>query len=309
MSSQDSSLSSLVILNPHAAGGRAAELVHVMREQLHQLLPDARLHVSHDSEDARRVMAELPRNSRVVLVGGDGTVHQLLPEILLNGHTLGLVPFGSGNDTARAMGLLDLSPRDALKHALQSPAYAIDIAYADTDTSRYTPFISSLTVGFDAAIALRAHQAPKWLIGLPRYLYATFLELGALKRHEVSLVVDNEVMPKAPRLFTSVLNTATFGSGMPAMPHARVNDGELNLLIAGEFGRVGALLMLPRLLMGRHLSHPRVQTRAFKTLTISSVTPLHLAADGEPLALLSSQAKRIQVRVAPAALRFVAKGL
>jgi diacylglycerol kinase family enzyme len=280
-----------------------------MREQLQQLVPDATLHVSRDSEDARKVMATLARESRVVLVGGDGTVHQLLPEILRGGHTLGLVPFGSGNDTARAMGLLDLSPRDALKHALQAPAQAIDIAFADTDTGISTPFISSLAVGFDAAIALRAHKAPKWLIGLPRYLYATFLELGALKRNEVSLIIDDEVVPEAPRLFTSVLNTATFGSGMPAVPHARVNDGELNLLIAGEFGRMGALLMLPRLLMGNHLSHPRVQTRAFKTLTISSPAALPLAADGEPLPLPRSEAKRIQVRVAPAAIRFVAKAL
>jgi diacylglycerol kinase (ATP) len=264
------------------------------------------LHVSQSITESQQAIAALPPQSRVVLVGGDGTLHHMLPAILSGQHSLGLVPLGSGNDTARALGLLSMSVAQALQHALQADARAVDIGFIslqdDTNTHTPIPFISSMAAGFDAAIAIRAHQSPKWLMGLPRYLYATMREIKALERNTVSLKMDDVHIKEATVLFSSVLNTPTYGSGMPAVPHARIDDGKLHVLIAGEFGRIGALLMLPRLLAGKHLTHPHVQSHAFEHLLIESHTPLPLAADGEAL----PAAKRVQVRVAKAALACVA---
>jgi diacylglycerol kinase (ATP) len=300
-------LRSLVILNPHAAGGRAAKLQALIAQQLITLNCAAHLHISQSIEDSRQAISALPAQSRVVLIGGDGTLHHMLPAVMRGQHSLGLVPFGSGNDTARALGLLGMSVESALQHALQADAHVVDIGFIslEDEANTYTPipFISSMAAGFDAAIALRAHQSPKWLIGLPRYLYATLLQIKALKRNQVSMQIDEVHISEAPVLFSSVLNTPTYGSGMPAVPQASIDDGKLNVLIVGEFGRLGALLMLPRLLAGKHLSHPRVQSHAFERLVIESHTPLPLAADGEPL----PAAKRVQVRVAKAALGCVVK--
>jgi diacylglycerol kinase (ATP) len=73
------------------------------------------------------------------------------------------------------------------------------------------------------------------------------------------------------------------------------------LLCAGRFGRAGALAMLPRLLLGRHLGHPRVQTRRFRQLHLRAARPLPLAADGEPMAAVSE----LRVVVLHGALRVV----
>lgn len=256
----------------------------------------ARLLVSQSIDEARSALDALPPESRVVLVGGDGTVHHMLPALLRGRHELGLVPFGSGNDTARAMGLLDMSLQQALVHALSGAVSLADMGLVRADTHTPIPFISSLAAGFDAAIAQRAHHSPKWLIGLPRYLYATLLELHALERNDLSLSIDGVAWGTRQVLFSSVLNTPTYGSGMPAVPQARMNDGALNLLVAGKFGRLGALMMLPRLLMGRHLSHAQVSTQAFTHLSITSTRPLPLAADGEPLP--ASLAVEVQVNAA-----------
>lgn len=296
----------LVLLNPKAAGGRAAKLEPSLRAWLREHSVQAQLVITTDIAHARQTVAALPRESRVVLVGGDGTVHQLLPALLEGAHSLGLVPYGSGNDTARALGLLKMPWREALDHALKAPAQRVDIGIA-TIENQDTPFISSIAMGFDAAIALRAQHAPKWLIGLPRYLYATFLELVALKKNEVAIAVDGRRIERAPVLFSSVLNTPTFGSGMPAVPHAQINDGALNLLVAGEFNKLGTLVMLPRLLLGMHLSHARVMTLPFKQLQMQSTQPLPLAADGEPLAPCS-YASLVNVCVLPQALACVIKG-
>ena len=65
-------------------------------------------------------------------------------------------------------------------------------------------------------------------------------------------------------LFASTLNTRTFGAGMPAVPHARIDDGRLNLLLAGDLSLLQTLLLLPRLLVGKHLSHSKVRPSRFK---------------------------------------------
>jgi diacylglycerol kinase family enzyme len=88
---------------------------------------------------------------------------------------------------------------------------------------------------------------------------------------------------------------------MPAVPHALINDGQLNLLVGGRFNRLQTLLMLPRLLIGKHLGHPRIQCHACSNASISSASIVPVAADGESLAF----AAHIQVTCLPKALQVV----
>jgi diacylglycerol kinase (ATP) len=294
--------SSLVLVNPKAAGGRARALAVPMAQWLDVRFPGLRCIVAEGIAAAADTVAAQPTGSRIVLVGGDGTVQAMLPALLQRDAELGLVPMGSGNDTARALGLAGIRWTDALAHALGAPATAIDVgecAFAD----RRVPFASSLTAGFDSAVGLRALQAPHLLRGLPRYLWATLAELVALRTWDLRVEADGACVHDGEALFASVLNTPSYGGGMPAVPHARIDDRRLDLLVAGRFGRAGTALMLPRLLAGRHLSHPRVSTRSFTALSTTSPAEVPLAADGEVIG--AARAWRIEVR--PAALRVVCR--
>ena len=273
---------SLVLVNPHAGGGRAAALVAPIQAFLQKHAPAARLAITPDIAAARLQIQALSPGSRVVLVGGDGTLNQLLAVLLEGQHRLGLLPWGSGNDFARALGLRGRNWQDCLQIALHAEATAIDVGWLHTDTLHH-PFASSLTVGFDSAIGYRALIGPRWLRGLPRYLLATLRELSALQTWQLEVRVDGELLHAGTALFASTLNTPSYAAGMPAVPHAQIRDGQLDLLIAGRFNRWQALLMLPRLLTGSHLSHPAVQTRGYRQLEIRSQRPIPLAADGEYL--------------------------
>ena len=88
---------------------------------------------------------------------------------------------------------------------------------------------------------------------------------------------------------------------MPAVPHATIDDGQLNLLMAGQFNRFQTLLMLPRLLMGLHLSHARIKTEAFSFAEISSTQTMPIAADGESL----GNANQLKIQVLPSALKVI----
>lgn len=300
-----------VLLNPLAGGGRARALQGRLAAGIRAATPlaPAWLEVADSVAAARACVQALPAGSRVVVVGGDGSLHPLLPAILQGGHALALVPAGSGNDTARALGWAGVPPEEALRQALQGETTAIDLGEArflpegasPGTPETVVPFISSLTAGFDSAVGLRAIHGPRWLRGLPRYLLATLRELAALRNWPVTVTVDGQAAGDGPLLFASSLNTATYAGGMPCVPHAAIADGRLDLLLAGPFGRVGVALMLPRLLMGRHLGHPRVRCVAFRQAVFRAAQPVPLAAEGEPL----GTTRAWQVTLLPAALPVV----
>jgi diacylglycerol kinase family enzyme len=272
-----------------------------VRQWLAAHAPDALFALADDIDRVRVLLQSRPEGSRVILVGGDGTVHRLLPELAARGLLLGLVPVGSGNDLARALGLRGLAWGDALSRALHGPASPCDLGELSSAGGGGLPFASSLAAGFDAAIARRAAEGPQWLRGLPRYLWATMGELAALHRWRLRVHIDGALAHDGEALFASCLNTPSYGAGMPAVPGARTDDGRLDLLVAGRFGRAGALVMLPRLLAGRHLANPEVRAARFAQLRVECDEALPLAADGEPLAGV----REFSVRVLPGALTVV----
>ena len=292
----------LCLLNPQAAGGRGARLAPTLQAALREADPSLPpLALPASVEDALAGIAALPPGSRVLLAGGDGTLQRLLPALLAGSHELALLPCGTVNDLALALGQHRAGWRGAIGPALHAPAQAMDIGVLQADGGPAQCFASSLCVGFDAAVGARAHQAPRWLRGMPRYLMATLATLARLQRQRLRVTVDGVQLPAAEQLFASSLNTPSYASGMPVAPGARIDDGELDLVLAGRFGRLGALLTLPLLLSGLHLHHPRIRMQRYRQLRIEADAPLPLALDGEPV----PAARDLQVSVRPQALRVV----
>ena len=298
-------MSTLILINPHAAGGRARRLLLPLDGWLTSLglahKPD--IVIPESLLQAHQAIAKRPHRSRIVVVGGDGTLNQMLPSLLRGEHALGLVPYGSGNDCARAWGLHKLSWQDALAFALDGNTSAIDVGCVQLNHSDRHYFHSSLAVGFDASVGNRALAGPKFLRGLPRYLLATLRELLHLRNWPMRVKANGEVIHEGNCLLASTLNTPTYGGGMPAVPHALVNDGQLNLLVGGRFNRLQTLWMLPRLLIGKHLGHRRIHCLAFKEATLTCPVPVPVAADGESLGM----ATHLQISLLPEALQVVKK--
>lgn len=292
----------VVLLNPHAGGGRAARLKRPLEASLSSAAERPMLFVSHDAALARRIVDALPAGSRVIVIGGDGSVSQLLPSLVAGGHVLGVVPLGSGNDTAHALGLGRMGWRAALDHALQARPSPIDLGEVRWANARgfeqHGLFISSLCTGFDAAVTQHALGLPRWLKGKPRYLGATLLELLALRQFDLRTVIDGRAVHAGPVLLASTLNTGSYGAGMPIAPGAAIDDGQLDLLLADGMGLARVLGLLPRMLAGRHLGQPGVLHQRFARLGLKVGTPTPLAADGEFL----GEAVDIEVSVRPGAL-------
>ena len=310
----------LALTNPYAQGGRLRRLAPALAQAVAQRSPQAQWALPETVAEALHLIHQLPPSSRVLAFGGDGTVNRWLPAVRAGGHTLALVPMGSGNDLARALGLYGLPWAEVLEYALTSSETLMDVgevvleerldagptgtlppARSATQATRTVPFLSSLAVGFDASVGLRALRGPRWLRGQPRYLWATLKELAALRHWGLRITVDGGPAWQGRVLLASTLNTRSYGSGMPAAPSARIDDGRMELLRAAAMGRPGVLTLLPRLLRGTHLSDPRVGLQPFQTLQVQAAEPVPLAVDGEYL----GEFTRFDVRVLPAGLRVV----
>lgn len=301
---------SVVILNPHARQGRAAQLAQPMRDWLQAQGLAAQVQVCATPESLAAVFAALPEGSRVVGVGGDGTNHRLLPHLLAGRHSYGIVPFGSGDDVARAIGVWGWGWPQALHHALTAPAHGMDVGHVrDPDSGLQRHFLGCFLLGLDALVN---NQTSGWKFKGPLPYVLTLLHhLRRLPSWPLQVratpagpsaapaPADALQLPAQPHVLCSLLNTPTYGSGYPVAPLARVNDGALQLLQAPQVSRLRFVRLFVHMLQGRHMGSAHIQMRAVTAVQVRSPQPLCLSADGE---VMDWTCTGVDVQVLPGAL-------
>jgi diacylglycerol kinase (ATP) len=277
----------VIIVNPTAGSGRAAKLLPWIRERL-ALRPDADLHVTSRPGDAQELAARAAAtgSDRLVAVGGDGTIQEVLNGVLEAGArpSLGIVPVGSGNDLARSLGL----PTDAAEAwtvAIGRITRGIDVAIATDGDGRRRWFASAGGIGFDAQVAAAMATRRGWQAGRAGYLLTTLAELRRFDNCQLRIVIDGEPLERRV-LFVAIANGAYCGGGMRIAPDAALDDGWLDLCVVGDISRLTALRELPNLYRGTHVRNPAVSVHRARQVEISGdgVTRVHL--DGEPFGTL-----------------------
>jgi diacylglycerol kinase (ATP) len=295
-----------IILNPHARQGHAALLEPLIKAFLLEHRMDADVVLCATPESLTEVFAKLGKGSRVIGIGGDGTNHRLLPYLLAGNHEYGLVPYGSGDDVARAVGLFGTAWQEALLHALTAPAQPIDVATArDVASGNERPFFGCFLFGMDGHIN---NQTSTWKFKGPIPYFLTLLkELPKLRGWNLKVqwaTKDGQSYcgDLGYQILCSVLNTPTYGSGYPIAPMARMNDGVLNLMQAPMVGRWRFLDLFFKMLKGKHVDTPYVRMDEVVSVTIESPEPLCLSADGE---VLDWSSRHITIQVQAGALLMV----
>jgi diacylglycerol kinase (ATP) len=242
----------------------------------------------------------------LVVVGGDGVVHLGANVVAGTDLPLGIVAAGSGNDIARAA---DLPMHDvsaavhALERGLESggrPVDAVRTGAPGYEATRW--YLAVLSAGFDAAVNARANELI-WPRGTARYVRAVFDELARFRPYGFRITLDDEVWEQSGTL-VAVANTSSYGGGMRIAPHARWDDGLLDVVIAGPLSRAGLIGLFPRVFPGTHVRHPACSVvRARRVLLEPShagPVPPAAFADGERIGPLP-----IQAEVVPGAVRLL----
>jgi len=299
----------LFIVNPIAGNGRAHGLAPRISEWLDRRGISARLMETRERGHAERLAAAAGDlgHDRVIVVGGDGTIQEVVNGLMLEPPggaaprpSLGLIPGGSGNDLVRDLEL-PLDPMGALALALGEHTRSIDVARAENAAGQGRHFPVAGGVGFDAQVAhvMFGHRWP-WQKGRIGYFLSTFIELMRYRNRRLVITVetaDGEVEVDRTCLLVAFANGAYYGGGMQICPGAEIADGVLDICIAGDLSRWEALRLLPGIYDGAHVGHPKVEFLRARSVRFAAddATLVHL--DGEPFGSLP-----VTVTVQPRAL-------
>lgn len=276
-----------LVVNPTAGRGRCARALPKIRRILAERGVDATYLFTTCRGDAERMAREsIARGARlVVAVGGDGTLHEVANAILKTPGdpdvTLGLVPFGTGNDFARAVGLFDGVEKACLALA-EGKRTRLDIGAVEgcgIEPPYY--FLVAAGVGFVADTAKTVNEGIRWLHGAPAYIYGALKTLKRFQPLPLTIQFDNGEPKALSAMLVSVSNVATTGGGMRIAPDARPDDGYLDICLVSRISKSELVKQLPGVFAGRHVGHPAVSIVKAATVRIETEKPADLWIDGE----------------------------
>jgi diacylglycerol kinase (ATP) len=298
----------LILINPFAGAGRAGRVVPALRGFILKSDWQAELLVTADAEDlAQQARAAVARgHKRILVAGGDGTF-----QVLLNalgdcpGVTLGVIPAGGGNDLASALGI----PRDPVQAAAllrTGETRLIDAIRVRTAAGEQRFYAGGGGLGLDAdASFLAATYFRNWK-GRFRYIAAALRAYQRFAPLEIRVTMYSQDW-EGPRaleqnvLLLGILNTPSYGGGLRVTPHAKVDDGSLDLVAVAHLNLPEVLALLPALLLSGELRTLRVQRFSIQRAQIESNRPAQFHGDGEILGMTP-----LEVEVLPRFIRILA---
>lgn len=285
-----------LVVNPRAGRGRAARSLDALADRargagVEVLVPGS---PSAVAEEARRAADEGCR--RLVVAGGDGTVHWAVQGLAGSTCALAVVPCGSGNDVAGALGV-PADPLAAFALALSGEERAIDLGRG---AGRW--FVTVAGVGIDGAVVERVERGYGPLRGRAVYPVAVLHALLAFRPPRLRIDHDGGRL-EGTFVLAAAGNLARFGGGMRVAPGALPDDGLFDLVAIEGLSALRLALLFPRIYSGRHVAHPRVRVVRTSRLAIAADREMRLQADGEILGRVGGEP--VEITLVPRALRVV----
>lgn len=283
------------IVNPRAGRGRGAGMPDRLRARLRERGLGGEVAVTSGPRDAVRLAREAAGRGAplVVAVGGDGTAHEVVNGLAGSDTTFGLVPVGTGNDMALALGI-PASLDAALDVIVAGRERRIDLGAFDDGAW----FGNSLGLGFEAQVTLESRKVQR-LSGFAVYLWAVVRALAGLRCPDLVLRVDGEES-RGPRLLVCVGNGPRVGGGFLLTPDARNDDGRLDLCVVEGMGRWRVLRTLPKAISGTHTGEPGIRMLRGRTIEIESRDGFPFHADGE---VIDTARRRLRIELRPGMLK------
>ncbi|MBP2581013.1 diacylglycerol kinase (ATP) [Streptomyces sp. PvR006] len=306
-----------LFVNPTAGRGRGAHAAQPAARALRDAGFSVRTVLGHTADDALRRAREAVAagTGALVVVGGDGMVSLALRAVAGTRTPLGIIPAGTGNDFARALGLPLGDPAAAARVTTRilgtTGARAIDLGRIGTggdpagdggmaEGAREGRWYGTvLASGFDSRVNDRGNRM-RLRAGRFTYDLAILAELAGFRPVPYRLTLDDGQVVETDATLVAVGNGSSYGGGMRICADARLDDGLLDVTVVGDCDRRTLIKVFPRVYKGTHLSHPKVTTYRVRSLTLDAPDTTGYA-DGEPLGSLP-----LTVSCVPGALRVLA---
>ena len=281
-----------LVVNPTSGQGRARSTADAVAAQLRAGGTEVEVLIGADGADALRLChaAVADGFDGLVAVGGDGMAHLALQACAGTATGLGIVPTGTGNDLANALGMPRRDPTRSAALLLSAPARQVDAVRVGDGW-----YACVLGAGFDGAVNDRANRM-RWPRGRRRYDLAVLAELPTYRPDRYRLVLDG-VVRAVDALLIAVGNAPSYGGGMRVCPNADLTDGLVDVVVVGPMSRGRFLRLFPSVFKGTHVRDRAVTVMRAREVRIEG-PPRTVYADGEPVGVLP-----LTCSVVPGALR------
>lgn len=210
----------------------------------------------------------------VLVAGGDGTVNTIGRTLIGTNTALGIIPTGSGNGFARHFEI-PLGVEEAVRSLLTDKTILVDVGLVNG-----TPFLVTCSMAWDASIVESFEKS--LFRGVLPYIFAGVNEYFQYEPQDMEIEIDGEetISLKEVVVFT-VANLSQYGGGAVIAPHARADDGYLELVVAVKKDMPWLIANLPRLFDGTIHKMPQLITRRFRRLKVVRGRPASIQVDGE----------------------------
>jgi diacylglycerol kinase (ATP) len=247
--------------------------------------------------------------SAALIFGGDGTVHRHLPQLHRQKIPMLVVPTGSGNDFAKALGIRSVAT--ALQAWQQFCAQgkkgeAKNVNEIDLGVIRSggqeTFFCCVAGLGMDADANARANRMPPWLKSRGGYVLAALQSLIAFKPAEMTISAEGREIRRSA-FFIAMGNARSYGGGMKVTPQATLDDGLLDVCLVNRMNKLKLLCWVPTIFFGEHLRLKQVEYFKTSQITINTELKLDIYADGD-----CAGQTPVQIGLIPRGLRVIVPG-
>ncbi len=291
-----------MFLNPAAGRGRARRRLPRIEAFLRESGVKVDVHVSRGRGDLELQVLEAIGNgaTEVIVVGGDGSIHEAVNGIMnAQGRAnLGVVPAGTGNDFAKASGI-PLNWKRAVVDLNERIRSGKRLRRVDLGLMNQRYFANGAGLGFDARVTETARSI-RWPLGGLVYLLAILrcLHEGVATPF---MSISGDCRWQGPLTLANISNGAWIGGMFHIAPMADNSDGLFETLIAAPVTRRRILALLPLLIVGRHIGQPEIYHGQARRLRIEATMPVPSQLDGEVQPLASS----FEIELLPGALELL----
>jgi diacylglycerol kinase (ATP) len=271
-----------LIVNPHAGGEKSKQLLSLIEKKLSSHHIDCHTYISLYHEHIFKITRNLKiqEYDAIISLGGDGTNFQILNGLLSAFKSkelppLGIIPIGSGNSFAKDLDILDYE--DGIRSIVKNNPKWIDVC-SFTQSQKKFYFVNLMGLGFVTDVAKTA-QRFKFFKDFS-YIIGVFYRTINLKFHHMELEVNNEKIT-GENCFVEFCNSRFTGGNMMMAPEAKIDDGIMDIIVAGKMSQTSLLATLPKIFKGTHINHPAVRSFKAKKARIKTWPDKTLLPDGE----------------------------
>jgi YegS/Rv2252/BmrU family lipid kinase len=273
------------IINPRAGRGRSLRVWRRLEPLLQEGGLSYSVHQTRFPGDGSTIAEQARSNGAELLVvlGGDGTLLEVVNGLDFKKNIVGIIPGGTGNGFRRSLKIPGDSYQALLGLAVWNPRQI------DLGTINGMYFLNVVGFGFDAAVAKLATVDNKVLRGYPAYVTAFLAKLATFGSFPATVTCDKETIEEQKTILAVVSNGRYYGGQLCIAPQAKVDDGKLDICLVRKTNYANTTTLAVKAFFKKHLGHNAILTATAKEITINAPESIPVHIDGEILGELPAK--------------------